>query len=106
MQESVKLIFKPFELPNECFLLVFLPGIYLLLYCLLVCISQTTKCVNTEELRLTGRTRALSDEEINYVTEEVDRLVTSLGRKSVLDIACLEVDEIRQEHLKNAENSW
>ncbi|XP_005093495.1 alpha-protein kinase 1 [Aplysia californica] len=61
--------------------------------------TPVTQGVNTEEVRLSGKKRALTDLELSRVTSDVDRLLTSLSRNSVLDNACLEVEEIRRQHL-------
>ncbi|CAL1536981.1 unnamed protein product [Lymnaea stagnalis] len=61
--------------------------------------NKLSRGVNTDEVRVGPKIRAVSDLEVQRVIKEVDRLTDSLGRRTVLDNAYFEIDEIRRQHL-------
>lgn len=61
--------------------------------------SRLNKAVNTDEARIGTKIRLVGDLEIDRIVQEVDRLSDAIGKRSVLDMAYFEVDQIRREHL-------
>ncbi|GFO21229.1 hypothetical protein PoB_004773400 [Plakobranchus ocellatus] len=61
--------------------------------------DKQTKGVNTDEARVGSKIRLVGDIEMDRIIQDVDRLNEALGKRSVLDMAYFEVDQIRRQHL-------
>ncbi|GFR94823.1 hypothetical protein ElyMa_006259100 [Elysia marginata] len=61
--------------------------------------TRVNKAVNTDEARVGSKIRLVGDLELERISQEVDRLSEAIGKRSVLDLAYFEVDQIRRQHL-------
>ncbi|KAL8559209.1 hypothetical protein ACOMHN_048456 [Nucella lapillus] len=71
----------------------------------MLCVAQTSVSINTERSLLGPPVRAVSEEALSGVLQDLDRLSTSLHHRSVVDDAFFQIEQIRSAHLQQLDTT-